>query len=107
MNEVITKEYSEKNAWVYFFLMHFLGVLGVHKFYLNKTTSGIIYIFTAGLFTIGLIIDYFSIILGKTIMDNEGKILQGNKSLTLVARLLIIVYVVIIIGLFFFISNQL
>ena len=46
-----------KNKWVAFFLCLFLGFLGAHKFYENKGGMGILYIFTAGLFGIGWLID--------------------------------------------------
>lgn len=45
------------NKWVAFFLCFFLGILGAHKFYEGKTGKGILYIFTAGLFGIGWLID--------------------------------------------------
>lgn len=46
-----------KNKWVAFFLCLFLGFLGAHKFYEGKTRKGILYMFTAGLFFIGWLID--------------------------------------------------
>lgn len=46
-----------KNKWVSFFLCLFFGVLGVHKFYEGRVLLGILYLFTGGLFVIGVIID--------------------------------------------------
>lgn len=46
-----------KNKWVSFFLCLFLGVLGVHKFYEGRILMGVLYLFTAGIFGIGVIID--------------------------------------------------
>lgn len=46
-----------KNKWVSFFLCLFLGYLGIHKFYEGRILLGILYIFTCGLFGIGIIID--------------------------------------------------
>ena len=48
-----------KNKWVAFFLCFFLGLLGAHKFYEGKVGMGILYIFTGGLFGIGVIVDFF------------------------------------------------
>ena len=46
-----------KNKWVSFFLCLFLGYLGIHKFYEGRILLGVLYIFTCGLFGIGIIID--------------------------------------------------
>jgi len=46
-----------KSKWVSFFLCLFLGVLGAHKFYEGRILLGVLYIFTGGLFGIGVIID--------------------------------------------------
>lgn len=42
-------------AWV---LLTFLGIFGIHRFYMRKWVSGLIYLFTAGLFGIGVIYDW-------------------------------------------------
>lgn len=46
-----------KSKWVSFFLCLFLGVFGAHKFYEGRILLGILYVFTGGLFGIGIIID--------------------------------------------------
>lgn len=46
-----------KNKWISFLLCLFLGFLGVHKFYEGRILLGILYICTAGLFGVGVIID--------------------------------------------------
>ena len=46
-----------KNKWVSFFLCLFLGVLGVHKFYECRILLGLLYLFTGGLFGIGVVVD--------------------------------------------------
>lgn len=51
-----------KNKWVAFFLCLFLGYVGAHKFYEGKVGMGILYIFTAGLFCIGWIVDLITIL---------------------------------------------
>ncbi|MBK4347135.1 TM2 domain-containing protein [Lacisediminihabitans changchengi] len=44
----------------YAFLL-LLGVLGAHKFYLGKGGMGVLYIFTVGIFGIGILIDLFTL----------------------------------------------
>ena len=46
-----------KSKWVSFFLCLFVGVFGAHKFYEGRILLGILYVFTGGLFGIGIIID--------------------------------------------------
>lgn len=46
-----------KSKWVSFFLCLFLGVFGAHKFYEGRILLGVLYVFTGGLFGIGIIID--------------------------------------------------
>jgi TM2 domain-containing membrane protein YozV len=45
-------------AWI---LLTFLGVFGIHRFYLGKWGTGIIYLLTVGLFGIGLIYDFWTL----------------------------------------------
>lgn len=52
----------EKNKWVALLLCIFLGVVGGHKFYEGKVGMGILYIFTAGLFGIGVLIDFITLL---------------------------------------------
>ena len=40
----------------------FLGVFGGHKFYEGKVGMGVLYLFTVGLFGIGLIVDFITIL---------------------------------------------
>lgn len=51
-----------KNKWVSLALCVFLGVLGGHKFYEGKQGLGVLYMFTAGLFGIGLLVDIITIL---------------------------------------------
>ena len=46
-----------KNKWVSFFLCLFLGVLGIHKFYEGRILLGIVYLFTGGMFGVGVVVD--------------------------------------------------
>lgn len=51
-----------RNKWVAVLLCFFLGVLGAHKFYEGKVGMGVLYIFTAGLFFIGVLIDFITLL---------------------------------------------
>jgi TM2 domain-containing membrane protein YozV len=45
-------------AWV---LLTFLGLLGIHRFYLGKWITGTLYFFTVGLFGAGVLYDFCTI----------------------------------------------
>jgi TM2 domain-containing membrane protein YozV len=45
-------------AWV---LLTFLGVFGIHRFYLGKYLTGLLYLLTGGLFLVGLVYDYWTL----------------------------------------------
>ncbi len=52
----------KKDKWVAFTLCLFLGVCGGHKFYEGKTGLGVLYLFTAGLFGIGWLVDIITLL---------------------------------------------
>jgi len=45
-------------SWI---LLTFLGLFGVHRFYMGKWISGLIYLLTGGLFTLGIIYDFWTL----------------------------------------------
>ncbi|NVK40938.1 MAG: TM2 domain-containing protein [Oceanospirillaceae bacterium] len=45
-------------AWI---LLTFLGIFGVHRFYLGKWLSGLLYLLTGGFFLVGVIYDYWTL----------------------------------------------
>lgn len=55
---------SPKSRLVLLVLYLFFGVAGFHKFYSGKMGMGFLYLFTGGLFGIGLFFDFFSIFFG-------------------------------------------
>jgi len=50
--------YSYSVAWI---LLTFLGVFGVHRFYLGKWLTGVLYLVTGGLFLVGYLYDYWTL----------------------------------------------
>jgi len=52
---------GEASYDVTWLLLTFLGVLGLHRFYLGKWITGLVYLCTGGLFGLGLIYDYWTL----------------------------------------------
>lgn len=61
--------YDYNVAWI---LLTFLGVFGIHRFYMGKWFTGILYLLTGGLFLIGYIYDYWTLNDQLTILNSEG-----------------------------------
>ena len=45
-------------SWI---LLTFLGYLGIHRFYMGKIVSGIVYLLTGGVFLVGVLYDYWTL----------------------------------------------
>ena len=57
-------------TWV---LLTFLGIFGVHRFYMGKWITGLIWFFTGGLLLLGVLYDYWT--LNDQISEtNEGRL---------------------------------
>ena len=52
---------GEKNYTLAWVLLTFLGIFGIHRFYQGKWVTAIVYLFTLGLFGIGIIYDYWTL----------------------------------------------
>jgi TM2 domain-containing membrane protein YozV len=50
-----------KSKGTAYLLWLFFGLLGAHKFYLGRPLMGALYLCTGGLFTIGWIVDFFTL----------------------------------------------
>ncbi|MFY7994136.1 MAG: NINE protein [Bacteriovoracaceae bacterium] len=61
-----TKDYNV--TWV---LLTFVGVFGIHRFYLGRWLSGAIYLCTGGLFALGILYDFWN--LNKMISEENAK----------------------------------
>lgn len=62
---------SDKNKKTALILCLFGGLFGLHQFYVGKIGKGLLYIFTAGMFTLGWFIDAIKILTGG-FKDNAG-----------------------------------
>ena len=56
-------------AWV---LLTFLGLLGLHRFYMGKWITGIVYLCTAGLLGIGYLYDFWTLNDQITVVNASG-----------------------------------
>ncbi|MBW2606320.1 MAG: TM2 domain-containing protein [Deltaproteobacteria bacterium] len=65
---------EEKSKTTALFLCFFLGALGVHRFYVGKTGTGILQLVTLGGFAIWALIDFIMIITGAFKDKNENNL---------------------------------
>ena len=56
-------------AWL---LLTFLGIFGIHRMYMNKWLSGIIYLLTGGLLGFGYLYDFWTLNDQITILNRSG-----------------------------------
>jgi TM2 domain-containing membrane protein YozV len=54
----VAGRYDYNAAWI---LLTFLGIFGVHRFYLGKWVSGLVWLLTGGFFTLGVLYDYWTL----------------------------------------------
>ena len=66
---------SSKSRITAIVLCFFLAALGIHRFYVGKIGTGLIWMFTAGCFGIGWLVDFISLLLGS-FSDCHGFVLK-------------------------------
>ena len=60
-------------AWI---LQTFLGFFGAHRFYMGKVWTGVLWLFTGGLFLVGYLYDYCTLN-GQIDEINEKEVVRG------------------------------
>lgn len=71
ISSVECEEQSQKSKKVDTLLCMLLGFTGAHRFYEGKIGTGILWLFTLGLFGVGYLIDFIKVIAGKS-TDKAG-----------------------------------
>ncbi len=61
--------YSYDFAWV---LQTFLGIFGLHRMYLGKWGTGLLWLFTGGLFGVGYVYDYLTLNEQVSVANQSG-----------------------------------
>lgn len=69
---------SPKSGIATLLLCFFLGCLGIHRFYVGKTGTGIIQLLTIGGLGIWVLVDFLMIVLGK-FTDAEGRVVKLSE----------------------------
>jgi len=70
---------STKSRLVTLLLCVFIGGLGIHRFYVGKTGTGILWLLTGGCLGIGVLVDLIMIIVGS-FTDAQGNVVSNWDS---------------------------
>jgi TM2 domain-containing membrane protein YozV len=52
---------EKKSLIVAYLFLFYFGAFGVHRFYLRRPESGLVYLFTGGVFMLGVVFDFFAL----------------------------------------------
>lgn len=67
---------SPKSRLVTLIICIFLGFVGIHRFYVGKTGTGLVWMFTAGIGGMGWIVDIILILMGS-FKDADGRYIKN------------------------------
>ena len=70
------EEISDKSRLAVSLFAWFLGVFGVHRFYLGKIGTGLLMLFTAGGLGIWSLVDFIMAVAG-VMKDKDGKLIKN------------------------------
>jgi len=70
---------TQRNYWATFFLLFFLGFLGVHRFYCGKIKSGVLMLLTLGGLGVWTTYDLMTLCLGK-FKDIDGNLILFERN---------------------------
>ena len=73
------RQYSEKDWLVTLLFSIFLGYLGIHRFYVGKIGTGILWLLTGGCLGIGALVDIIMIATENFTDDENRLIVQDSK----------------------------
>ena len=71
-NAYVYYERSTHNRWIALLLCLFLGLLGIHRFYVGKVWTGLLQMLTGGGFVVWTVVDFILILFGF-FRDSEGR----------------------------------
>ncbi|MBI2786901.1 MAG: DUF4864 domain-containing protein [Legionella longbeachae] len=86
----LSKDISSKSATTALLLNLFLGVLGVHRFYVGKKGTGLLMLLTVGGFGIWVLVDLIFIVTNK-FEDNQGNLLVLTQNSSTFKKTIIVI----------------